>query len=223
MQITNGTVERTYKPGDYETRKVALSFNIDPGEDVGAVVAHVASLAEHHARMQPGQPASIVVPTPAAGRKGKKVDEPAPAPAPQPAVDPFAVQNTPLDGQVVGIEAEVARVEAGLNAIVAGTAPADPFAGGVTTAPVVTDTSVAPPTGTSPSAAVGNDPRHSTKALQDACADKIAKIADLPAKQAMVLLVKKLRADFTGDPVKGCEAIPAERRGDFLAQLAALA
>ena len=83
MVITNGTVERVYKPGDYESRRVSLSFNIDPGEDINSVLAHVTGLAEAHARQQPSPvaavpPTQVVIPPPAKRGPGRPPSAPVP-------------------------------------------------------------------------------------------------------------------------------------------------
>ena len=54
MNVTNGTVSRTFKPGDYEARTVSFSFTIDPGEDFEACAAIVVEAAERRARIMPG-------------------------------------------------------------------------------------------------------------------------------------------------------------------------
>ena len=55
MQITNGTVSRTYKPADYEGRTVTYSFTLEPADDADVQTAKVALLAEKHARHMPTQ------------------------------------------------------------------------------------------------------------------------------------------------------------------------
>ncbi len=50
MQITNGSVSRTYKPADYEGRTVGLSFSFEPGDDVDAATAFVVAICERQAR-----------------------------------------------------------------------------------------------------------------------------------------------------------------------------
>ncbi len=53
MQITNGSVSRTYKPADYEGRTVTFSFTLDPADNVDAETAKIAYLTEKHARHMP--------------------------------------------------------------------------------------------------------------------------------------------------------------------------
>lgn len=211
MQITNGTVtfERTLRPADFESKKasVTLSFAIDVDgndENESVVIDRIGGLARQSCLGMLGlveQPPKAlpahelpgaVVPTPPATRTRRA----APAAAP------------PAEAIAQPAEAPPAASPS-----------ADPFAG-ATAAP---DTSAAAPTGTSPSPApAAVDPRHQTKALQDACAAKVGSITDGDAKQRIIIAVKALRAEFTGDAAKGCEAIPMDRRGDFLAKLAAL-
>ena len=79
MNVTNGTVSRTFKPGDYEARTVSFSFTIDPGEDFEACAAIVAEAAERRAR---GLPSVSNV-----GDKPAKAKKPiAPVEAPDPTV-----------------------------------------------------------------------------------------------------------------------------------------
>ena len=57
MNVTNGTVSRTFKPGDYEARTVSFSFTIDPGDDFEACTAEIVAMAERQARGQASVPA----------------------------------------------------------------------------------------------------------------------------------------------------------------------
>jgi len=200
MQITNGTVERTYKPADYEGRRVSLSFNLDPGDDVNTTLAHVASLAEHHARVQPGPiqpampPASPV--SQAAPSSALPVMPPTPpvTAGPGPSATTAASPSSPVP-------------------------PPPPAPVAAPPAPVAPATSPAPPLGSSPNPASGIDPRLTDKALADACTAKINAAQD---RQAMVNLVMPLRTKYTNNPALPVAAIPVEQRANFLAELAAL-
>lgn len=65
MQITNGSVSRTYRPADFEGRTVSLSYTVDPGEDAEAVTATVAAIVERQARAHPAAKSGPTGPTPA--------------------------------------------------------------------------------------------------------------------------------------------------------------
>lgn len=232
MQITNGTVERVYKPGDYESRRVALSFNIDPGEDYNAILEHVSGLAETHARQIPGE----AVPPTTRGKKGA-VTSPIPAigtsvvtapsataapaslvaptvlpPAPTPVASaPVALPTPPAPLSAVGTAPmpEAAPVPPTHPAAVAPPAPAAPVS------------LPAAPAGPLPSPVSGSaDPRFGDTALSDACAHKVNGAGD--RRQAVIDALMPLRAEFTGNPALTVASIPYERRGEFLSRLAAL-
>jgi hypothetical protein len=87
VNITNGTVSRTFKPADYEARMVSLSFTLDPGDDVEACVAQGMAMAERQARGLPAHAVAHVEPIKQPRRPPAVVLAPAPEPA---AADPIA-------------------------------------------------------------------------------------------------------------------------------------
>ncbi len=95
MNITNGTVSRTFKPAEYEGRTVTLSFMIDPDEDAEACVARVVDMAERRARVVPNV--------------GDKQPEEAPKPVRRP---PAVAENptVPAAEEVSGSASEVVVV-----------------------------------------------------------------------------------------------------------------
>jgi len=82
MTVTNGSVEceRVRCPADFESKraKVMLSFAVDAGEDVSAIIANVGELAKHRVLMMVGE---APAPVPArVARPPKAAVEPAPVP-----------------------------------------------------------------------------------------------------------------------------------------------
>ena len=91
MQITNGTVSRTYKPADYEGRTVTYSFTLEPADDADVQTAKVALLAEKHARHMPTQAEEQAAPKTRAPRAvPPSISTAAPTPPAEPPSDPFA-------------------------------------------------------------------------------------------------------------------------------------
>jgi hypothetical protein len=211
MQITNGSVSRTYKPGDYEGRTVTLSFTIDPVDDPDGALTTVAALAEKHARRMP-EPADLpnaaVPPTqPAAAttrsRKGQSSSSSG--------VSSGSDASSPT---TLNTSAEPTSQEIAPSSTTEVVPP--------TSATAAPDMSAAPPTGASPTTV--SDPRLMTKALQDACAAKVAAAAakgDVE-KSRVISATVALRQKFTNDPAKSVEAIPMDQRAAFLDQLAAI-
>ena len=192
MIITNGTVERVYKPGDYESRRVSLSFNIDPGEDINSVLAQVTGLAEAHARQQPSPvaavpPTQVVIPGPAKRGPGRPPSAPVqvvePVATVAPAADPFAPDAAPTSP-----------------------VPAEPD----------TSTVVRPGPSTSPASV---DPRLTDQALSEACA---LRVNGAPDRTVFAQALVKLRAEYTGSPALTVAAIPMEKRVEFLERLGVL-
>ncbi len=207
MVITNGTVERVYKPGDYESRRVSLSFNIDPGEDINSVLAQVTGLAEAHARQQPSPvaavpPTQVVIPPPAKRGPGRPPASPA----------------TSLNTAVVSNTGPIAT---------SGVSPSDPFAPApldfrnavpIDPVPVEPDTSTVVPPGPSTSPA-SVDPRLTDQALSEACA---LRVNGAPDRTVFAQSLVKLRAEYTGSPALTVAAIPMEKRVEFLERLGGL-
>lgn len=88
MQITNGSVSRTYKPADYEARTVSFSFTLEPHDDEDAATARVAFLAEKHARHMPSRDEAPAEPVKRTRRAAAPAEQPT-STEEQPA-DPFA-------------------------------------------------------------------------------------------------------------------------------------
>lgn len=113
LQVTNGTVSRTYKVGDYEPRVVSLSFNIDPGSDVESLVADVVGMVERIAR---GTPVQVTKPAPV---EAKQADPPTVETAAGPTRPPDLPTDVPVapsvptaDDVVNAAKAAVSRVGA---------------------------------------------------------------------------------------------------------------
>ena len=51
--VTNITVRRVHKVGDYSSREIVLTANVDPGADVDVALNQVSLIAEHHAVVGP--------------------------------------------------------------------------------------------------------------------------------------------------------------------------
>lgn len=214
MQITNGTVERVYKPGDYENRRVALSFNIDPGEDINAILAHVAAMAEHHARTQPAAPLHMQ-----AIANGPNLDY-VPSPPPLLATTAVAPPATRTRRAVAPAAASPpAALPAAPQAPVAEVAPSpDPFAPVLpVVAPAAPVTSAAPAPGASqPASPVGL----TDEDLRGAITRKVDASQD---RQGITNKVRALVLEFTQNPVAPIYSVtdPAARSA-FLQKLAAL-
>ena len=108
MQITNGTVSRTYKPADYEGRTVTYSFTLEPADDADVQTAKVALLAEKHARHMPTQAEEQAAPKTRALRAvPPSISTAAPTPPAEPPSDPFAggapVQSAPASATDLAI------------------------------------------------------------------------------------------------------------------------
>lgn len=81
MNITNGTISRTFKPADYEGRTVTLSFTVAEGDEWDAVLAQVSLMCERHACKAP-QLVEQPAPPKATPRKPPQAAPQDPAPAP---------------------------------------------------------------------------------------------------------------------------------------------
>jgi len=212
FQIVSGEVEFT-TPRPFETKSacVKLSFTIDPGMNAEEAIALVGAMAKNRAEGMISNKLigglvsiaeDVVVPPPIPPTKGRKVVSPA--------VSSVSTQ-------------EPASVTTNVSALPsAGQVPdASPF--GATSAP----SSDAAPVGPIPSSVsvAGPTPRIplTDKAMQEACADKVNK-ADLAGRDALkakvIALIKSSIPE--GGPVTVI-AVPAEKRMQFLAELAALA
>ena len=106
MQITNGTVSRTYKPADYEGRTVTYSFTLEPADDADVQTAKVALLAEKHARHMPTQaeeqaalktraPRAVPPPTPVVSGTAQTAAASASGPDTVGTSDPFGAAGAP--------------------------------------------------------------------------------------------------------------------------------
>ncbi|MGH6796590.1 MAG: hypothetical protein ACREDH_15655 [Methylocella sp.] len=135
MNITNGSVTRSVKVADYETRTVALSFTIDPGEDAEACVAKVRDMAERQAR------GAVAVPPTSLGAVAARVSAP---PATSAATAPAAPASSPTPQSANG----------------GASSPTSAPTSSAPTAPLSTTTTsegpTAPSGGAAPVAAIGN-------------------------------------------------------------------
>lgn len=200
MQITNGSVSRVYKPGDYEGRTINLSFTLDPGDNPEQCVADVAGMAERRARdaYTAYLAGGAVPPTPPAPVPATRSRKAGSSPATNTATAPSDPASAPVSGTVSELVA-------------------DPFG-----ANAAQDTSAASATGASPPASSvdASDPRLTNDGMRAAITRKVD---TAPDRTAISAGIRDLVASYTGDRISPIYTVedPA-KRAEFLDKLAAL-
>lgn len=234
--ITNGVVEyeHPHKVGDYviPKAKVTLSFIVGAEEDAEAALVHVCRHARAYAIGMASGIAVGPLPQPVSitamlnGEPGivdlrAKFSHPLAEAAQEAPSSDGAVAAEPAPARRKRASPSSSATQAGSDTsnVAEANPPAshDPLAAAI----AASGTSNVVPIGGAPNPVGTANPLHTDKALQDACGAKVGPLTG-DARQAMVNKVVELRTEFTGSPALSCPAIPAEKRAEFLARLAAL-
>ncbi len=128
MNITNGTVSRTYKPADYEGRTVTFSFTLEPADDADVETAKIAYLAEKHARHMPNPNTGQELVAEPAKRRTRAPSQEVVQPLPEPgaAAAEVAAQQDPFGA--AGATAQSALASAPASATVSNSPAPTPAA-----------------------------------------------------------------------------------------------